>query len=156
MQTDIHGDTAVFAKISEAKMHDKKFLQHLNPSKGSMLVFDKAYSYYKQFAEWTEEGVYFVWRLKENSKAEVQDVILYKVLKKDKNGVYRIKHIHLKYKEDKREKTLRLRLVFYRDEQGRKYKFIINIWDITAEEVALIYKYRWTIETTFKKLKKNF
>lgn len=156
MQTDIHADTSVFAKISEAKMHDKKFLQHLNPSKGSMLVFDKAYNYYKQFAEWTEEGVYFVCRLKENAKAEVQDVILDKVLKKDKNGVYRIKHIHLKYKEDKREKTLCLRLVFYRDEQGRKYKFITNNLDITAEEVALIYKYRWTIETTFKKLKQNF
>jgi len=156
MQTDIHADTAVFAKISEAKMHDKKFLQHLNPSKGSMLVFDKAYNYYKQFAEWTEEGVYFVCRLKENAKAEVQDVILDKKLKKDENGVYRIEHIHLKYKEDKLEKTLCLRLVFYRDEQGRKYKFITNNWDITAEEVALIYKYRWTIETTFKKLKQNF
>jgi len=42
MLTDVHADTAVFAKISEAKMHDKKFLQHLNPTKGSMLVFDKA------------------------------------------------------------------------------------------------------------------
>jgi hypothetical protein len=156
MQTDIHADTAVFAKISEAKMHDKKFLQHLNPSKGSMLVFDKAYNYYKQFAEWTEEGVYFVCRLKENAKAEVQDVILDKKLEKDESGVYRIEHIHLKYKEDKREKTLCLRLVFYRDEQGRKYKFITNNWDITAEEVALIYKYRWTIETNFKKLKQNF
>ena len=156
MQTDIHADTSVFAQISEAKMHDKKFLQHLNPSKGSMLVFDKAYNYYKQFAEWTEEGVYFVCRLKENAKAEVQDVILNKKLKKDESGVYRIEHIHLKYKEDKLEKTLCLRLVFYRDEQGRKYKFITNNWDITAEEVALIYKYRWTIETTFKKLKQNF
>jgi len=156
MLTDIHADTAIFAKISEAKMHDKKFLQHLNPSKGSMLVFDKAYNYYKQFAEWTEEGVYFVCRLKENAKAEVQDVILDKKLKRDESGVYRIEHIHLKYKEDKLEKTLCLRLVFYRDEQGRKYKFITNNWDITAEEVALIYKYRWTIETTFKKLKQNF
>jgi hypothetical protein len=130
MLTDVHADTAIFAKISEAKMHDKKFLQHLNPSKGSMLVFDKAYNYYLQFAEWTEEGVYFVCRLKDNAKAEVQDVIF--------------------------ENPLCLRLVYYRDEQGRKYKFITNNWDITAEEVALIYKYRWTIETTFKKLKQNF
>ncbi|NLX73154.1 MAG: DUF4372 domain-containing protein, partial [Bacteroidales bacterium] len=29
MLTDVHADTAVFAKISEAKMHDKKFLEHL-------------------------------------------------------------------------------------------------------------------------------
>ncbi len=42
MLTDIHADTSIFAKISKAKMHDKKFLQHLNPSKRCMLVFDKA------------------------------------------------------------------------------------------------------------------
>lgn len=57
MLTDIHADTAVFAKISEAKMYDNKFLQHLNPTKGSMLVFDKAYNYYPQFTEWTEEEI---------------------------------------------------------------------------------------------------
>jgi len=156
MLTDVHADTPVFAKISEAKMHDKKFLQHLNPSKGSMLVFDKAYNYYRQFAEWTEEGVYCVCRLKDNAKAEVQETLFEKQLGKDDYGVYRVDHIHLKYKKEKQEKTLCLRLVSYRDEQGRKYKFITNNWDIMAEEVALIYKYRWTIETTFKKLKQNF
>jgi hypothetical protein len=156
MLTDVHADTAVFAKISEAKMHDKKFLKHLNPSKGSMLVFDKAYNYYRQFADWTDEEVYFVCRLKDNAKAEVQEVLFEKTLDKDESGVYRIEHIHLKYKREKQEKTLCLRLVYYRDEQGRKYKFITNNWDITAEEVALIYKCRWTIETTFKKLKQNF
>jgi len=156
MLTDVHADTAIFAKISEAKMHDKKFLQHLNPAKGSMLVFDKAYNYYSQFAEWTEDGVFFVCRLKDNAKAEVQEVLFDKKLDKEESGVFRIEHIHLKYKKDKQEKTLCLRLVHYRDEQVRKYKFITNNWDITAEEVALIYKYRWTIETTFKKLKQNF
>ena len=149
MLTDVHADTAVFAKISEAKMHDKKFLQHLNPPKGSMLVFDKAYNYYMQFAEWTDEEVSFVCRLKDNARVEVQETLFENPLGKDEHGVYRIDHIHLKYKKGKQEKTLCLRLVYYRDEQGRKYKFITNNWDITAEEVALIYKYRWTIETTF-------
>ena len=49
-----------------------------------------------------------------------------------------------------------MRLVWYKDEQGRNYKFITNNWDVTAEEVALVYKCRWSIETTFKKLKQNF
>ena len=149
-------DTAVFAKISEAKMHDKKFLKHLNPSKGSMLVFDKAYNFYQQFAEWTEEDIFFVCRLKDNAKAELQELLFDKPIGKDEYGVYRIEHIQLKYKKAKQEKTLCLRLVYYKDEQGRKYKFITNNWEITAEEVALIYKYRWTIELTFKKLKQNF
>ena len=156
MLTDVHADTAVFAKISEAKMHDKKFLSHLNPGKGSMLVFDKAYNYYTQFADWTGEGVNFVCRLKDNAKALVQDVLFEKTLPKGEFGVYKVEHIHLDYKKDKEAKTLCLRLVYYKDEKGRRFKFITNNWEITAEEVALIYKYRWTIETTFKKLKQNF
>ena len=156
MLTDVHADTAIFAKISQAKMHDKKFLQHLNPSKGSMLVFDKAYNFYQKFAEWSEESVFFVCRLKDNAKAELQEVLFDTPIDKDESGVYKIEHIHLKHKKDKQDKTLCLRLVYYKDEQGRKYKFITNNWEISAEEVALIYKYRWTIELTFKKLKQNF
>jgi hypothetical protein len=56
MLTDVHAETTVFATISEAKMHDKKFLSHLNPAKGSMLVFDRAYNYYQQFADWDTRG----------------------------------------------------------------------------------------------------
>jgi hypothetical protein len=156
MLTDVHSETALFAKISEAKMHDKKFLAHLNPGKGSMLVFDKAYNYYRQFAEWSAEGVNFVCRLKDNAKVQLQEVLFEKELSKKESGVYKVEHIHLDYKQDKQVKTVCLRLVYYRDEKNRKYKFITNNWEITAEEVALIYKYRWTIELTFKKLKQNF
>ena len=156
MLTDVHSETAIFAKISEAKMHDKKFLAHLNPGKGSMLVFDKAYNYYAQFADWSQEGVNFVCRLKDNAKAQLQDVLFEKTLHKEEFGVYKVEHIHLDYKKDKQDKTLCLRLVYYKDEQGRKFKFITNNWEITAGEVALIYKYRWAIETTVKKFKQNF
>jgi IS4 transposase len=81
-----------------------------------------------------------------------------------------VEHIHIQYKETveknvgkkkktkkvKQIKTLCLRLVWYKDEQGREYKFITNNWDITNEEVALVYKCRWSIETCFKKIKQNF
>ena len=171
MLTDIHADTPQYVKISEAKMHDKNFLQYLNLPKGSMVVFDKAYNYYLQFAKWTAAGVNFVCRLKDNAKYEVQGAALFeKKLEKDEFGVYKMEHIHVNYweivetnvegkkktKKVKQKKTLCLRLVFYKDNQGRKYKFITNNWEITDEEVALIYKCRWSIETTFKKLKQNF
>jgi len=171
MLTDIHADTPRFVKISEAKMHDKNFLQYLNLAPGSMIVFDKAYNYYLQFAKWSETGVNFVCRLKDNARYEVQgDPLLEKKLGKDEFGVYKAEHIHIQYKETvatkvagkkktkktKQIKTLCLRLVWYKDEQGRKYRFITNNWDISHKEVALIYKCRWSIETCFKKIKQNF
>ena len=83
-----------------------------------------------------------------------------KQLKEGEYGVQKVEHIHVKYKDTDHpklaKKTLCLRLVHYKDEQGRQYKFITNNWDISPEEVALIYKCRWQIETTFKKLKQNF
>ena len=171
MLTDIHADTPQFVKISEAKMHDRNFLQYLKLSKGSMVVFDKAYNYYLQFAKWTEAGVHFVCRLKDNAKYEIQGNPLFeKDLGKDEFGVYKVERIHINYTETveinvegkkktkkvRQKKTLCLRLVFYKDDQGRKYRFITNNWEISHEEVALIYKCRWSIETTFKNLKQNF
>ena len=117
MLTDVHAETTVFATISEARMHDKKFLSHLNPAQGSMLVFDKAYNYYQQFADWTKEGVNFVCRLKENAKIIVLEVLSEKTLEKGEFGVNKVEHIHLEYKRDKKPATLCLRLVYYKDEK---------------------------------------
>jgi hypothetical protein len=155
--TDVHADTAKFARISEAKMHDKKFLSKLSLPVGSMVAMDRAYNFYRQFARWTEEGVYFVTRQKKNAKSEVIET-LYKCSEDDKKKscVLLEEHIHLTYKDGKEQKPLCLRRVTYRDEKARIYQFITNNWHITAQEVALIYKYRWTIELVFKKLKQNF
>jgi IS4 transposase len=158
--TDVHADTAKFATISQAKEHDKKFLSALSLPTGSMVTMDRAYNFYKQFSQWTKEGVYFVTRQKKNAKSEVIETF-YEASQTDKEKrenvcVLKDEHIHLTYKEDKEQKTLCLRRVTYRDEKERKYQFITNNWDIRAEEVALIYKYRWTIELVFKKLKQNF
>ena len=39
-----------FIKITEAKVHDKNFLRSLDLVTNTMIVFDKAYNYYHQFA----------------------------------------------------------------------------------------------------------
>ena len=109
--------------------------------------------------------------MKDNAKYEVRHEPLFeKKSGADEFGVYKVEHIHLKYRETvemkvtgkkkmkkvKQIKTLCLRLVWYEDEQGRKYRFITNNWDVTDEEVALLYKCRWSIQTCFKKIKQNF
>jgi len=156
MMIDAHADTAKFVKISEAKMHDKKFLNYLILPTGSMIVFDKAYNHYLQFAHWTEEGVNFVCRLKDNAKYEVQQLVFEKELTDQEFGVVKEEHIHFKYIENKKTKTLCLRKVIYKDDKGRIYKFITNNFEISNEEVAFLYKKRWNIETMFKKMKQNF
>jgi hypothetical protein len=73
MMTDVHSDCVKYATISEAKQHDKKFLDKLTLPAGSMIAFDKAYNHYLQFARWTQQGVNFVCRLKDNAVYQVQE-----------------------------------------------------------------------------------
>jgi len=44
-----------FIKITVAKVHDKNFLKSLELISNSIIVFDKAYNYYQQFALWTQK-----------------------------------------------------------------------------------------------------
>lgn len=156
MLTDIHSETAQYAYISEAKDHDRKHLDKLPLSTGSMVVFDRAYNDYQWFAEQSRKAVWFVCRMKDNAIYEVQQVISDRILEKDAFGVLKEEHVHLRYEDEKEEKTLCVRRIIYKDEQRRIYVFITNNFDITTEEVAFLYKKRWTIELLFKKLKGNF
>lgn len=49
-----------------------------------------------------------------------------------------------------------MRKVCYQDEKNRYFEFLTNNFEITAEEVAFLYKKRWGIELLFKKMKQNF
>jgi hypothetical protein len=156
MLIDAVQSVAKFVRITEAKVHDKNFLSQIKVPGYSMLVFDKAYNCYIQFAKWTDENIYFVTRQKNNAICEVIETIMDKQSVEGQTGVYKEEVIEISYKENKVEKKLKLRRIYYRDEKSRQFVFITNNFDITAEEVAFIYKKRWQIELLFKKMKQNF
>ena len=153
-----------FIRITEARSHDKNFIKSLELISHSMLVFDKAYTYYHQFALWTNQQVYFVTRLRKNAVYRVVELKERHYRKKGKAKVLRDEIIEVEYHPEnqigKRDlKTIqhiRLRRVCYQDEKNRYYEFLTNNFDITAEEVAFLYKKRWGIELLFKKMKQNF
>lgn len=153
-----------FVKVTAAKVHDKNFLKSLELISHSMIVFDKAYNYYHQFALWTNQQVYFVTRLKKNAVFTVIETHKTGYRKKGVAKVLKDQTIELEYypenengeKQHKIKNTLKLRKVAYQDEQNRYYEFLTNNFDITAEEVAFLYKKRWGIELLFKKMKQNF
>jgi len=153
-----------FIKITAAKVHDKNFLKSLELISHSMIVFDKAYNFYRQFALWTEQQVYFVTRLKKNAVYTVLYTHREHYRKKGQAKVLRDETIEINYhieddtgkKKADQQKTLRLRKVCYQDERNRYYEFLTNNFDIQAEEVAFLYKKRWGIEILFKKMKQNF
>ncbi|HSO87068.1 MAG TPA: IS4 family transposase [Draconibacterium sp.] len=153
-----------FIKITEAKVHDKNFLKELDLISYSMVVFDRAYNYYHQFALWTSKSVFFVTRIKKNAVYTVIKTLREHKREDGKAMVLREEIIEIEYcsedengkKQTKQKEKLRLKKVCYQDEQNRYFEFITNSMESTAEEVAFLYKKRWGIELLFKKMKQNF
>lgn len=153
-----------FIKITQAKVHDKNFLKELDLISYSMVVFDRAYNYYHQFALWTQKNVFFVTRIKKNALYKVVEVLREHQKEKGKAMVLREELIDIQYipedengkKQPKKKKILRLKKVCYQDEKNRYFEFITNSMGSCAEEVAFLYKKRWGIELLFKKMKQNF
>jgi hypothetical protein len=153
-----------FIKMTAAKVNDQKFLKSLELISDSMIVFDKAYNYYHQFAIWTQERVYFVTRMKKNAVYTVIEVKREHYRKKGQAKVLRDEIIELEYHPEREDGTkdlktklkMTLRKVSYQDQQNRYFDFLTNNFDISAEDVAFLYKKRWGIEILFKKMKQNF
>lgn len=153
-----------FIKITEAKVHDKNFLKSLELISHSMVVFDRAYNYYHQFAIWTKNNVFFVTRQKSNAVYTVIETRRKHNKKKNTAKVLKEEIIELEYipedesgkRQNKKREKVRLRRVCYQDEQNRYFVFLTNNMEITSEEVAFLYKKRWGIELLFKKMKQNF
>ena len=74
---DAFSQTPTFIKISEAKSHDKNFIKYLSLAPHSMIVFNRGYNHYLQFAKFTEKQINFVCRLKSNAVYTVIATLFY-------------------------------------------------------------------------------
>jgi hypothetical protein len=155
MLIDALQDVGKFVKVTAAKVHDSKFLNDLTLNPFSIVVFDKAYNHYKLFAKWTEKQIWFVTRMKDNAVYDVEQIISENTIAEGKAGVLKEEKVNLCYK-DKVFLKLLLRRITYQDDKGRIYVFITNNMELTAQDIADIYKQRWQIELLFKKMKQNF
>jgi len=64
---DHDGYLPTYAYISNGKKHDLTVARTVSLSPGSIVAIDRGYSDYRLFADWTENGVYFVTRIKDNT-----------------------------------------------------------------------------------------
>ena len=141
-----------YVLISKAKMHDAKVLALLRLNTDSIVAMDRAYNDYKQFARWTESGVYFVTRMKENAVYEVVEargLPLYRNILSDEIIV-----LTGAQAQNKCPHKLR-RIVVWDADNEREIVLLTNHLDFGATTIADIYKERWQIELFFKALKQN-
>ena len=151
-QYDVRTSIPVFMEVTPASVHDVNAMDLIKYEKGSFYIFDKGYIDFERLYIIHKTNAYFVVRAKGNLRFNRKSSN--KVHKE--NGVMVDQIIELTgfYSKAKYPGTLR-RVKFYDVEKKRTFIFLSNNMELTAEEVAKLYKYRWRIELFFKWIKQH-
>ena len=149
---DHDGYLPCFVHITDGKVADVKVAQMLVFPAGTVVVYDRGYVDYRLFGEWTERGVYFVTRLKDNT----QYVITEKREPPQHRGIVSDQVIELTgvQAEERCPYSLR-RIETVHPETGQTLVFLTNHLTLGASTIAAIYKERWQVELFFKAIKQN-
>ena len=148
---DVETQVPAFIHITEAKVNDVKAMDSISYESGSYYVFDRAYNDYKRLFKIHMKDSFFVVRAKTNIKSRVlrwKRRLLKNILSDceiELTGYYSQKA----YPE-------RIRMVRYWDEDDqREFIYLTNAKQISALQVAELYKNRWQLELFFKWLKQH-
>lgn len=150
---DVTTDIPSFVIITDASVHDSKVMDQIPYQSDSFYIFDRAYMATEHLFQIEMSEAYFV--VREKSK------ILYKVLE-DKHcsnpdtGVMADQIIVFTGNKTKKQYPRELRrVVFYDSENNRTLVLYTNNFEVSAEQIALLYKYRWRVELFFKWMKQH-
>jgi len=141
-----------YVLITEGRRPDVKIAPKLELCEGSIVVMDRAYNDFSLFHRWSEQGVFFVTRMKKG--------ILYEVVESrclPPHRPIRADEIIRLTSERAHKSCPRLlrRIVVWDEEKQRDIVLITNHLGFGSTTLAEIYRQRWQIELFFKALKQN-
>jgi len=149
---DHDGYLPCFGIITEGSVHDVKVAQQIHFAPGTIVVDDRGYNDYRLFAKWTEAGVFFVTRMKDNAQFEVIE----EREPPQNRRILRDQTIELSGAGAQEKCPHRLRRIeAVREDTGETLVFLTNHHGLGASTIAAIYKDRWAVELFFKALKQN-
>jgi hypothetical protein len=132
-----------------AKSNDRTQMESLIDEVGAMYVFDRGYVDYEKFDEYTDKGIFFASRLKDN--AEIRHLYAFKI--PPGSSVISDSMILLGTPQKRVDNVLRL--IETLDSKGNRIRIITNRFDLEADELSDIYRWRWQIELFFKWMKQH-
>ena len=148
---DLETQIPAFFHITTASVHDSKAMKEIPIETGAYYIFDRGYNNFKELYRIHRAESFFVVRAKTN--------LQYKCVKWRRRlpkNILTDAEIELTVYGSQKGYPEYLRLVrFYDEEQDREFMFLTNATELTAHQVADLYKNRWQIELFFKWLKQH-
>ena len=148
---DIETQVPAFYHITTASVHDSKAMQEIPYEMGAYYIFDRGYNNFKELYRVQQIESFFIVRAKTN--------LQYKCIKWKRrlpNNILTDAEIELTIYKSSNDYPKHLRLIrFYDQEQSREFLFLTNAMELTAQQIADLYKNRWHIELFFKWLKQH-
>lgn len=140
--------------LSEDKTIPEAILSYQHNKEG-IVVFDRGVSSRKSYTKFMEDDLQFVTRV--NTNITYKEVKTNKLNKQVHSGI-RIKQDISVVLKDRKQNWMKspLRIIKATIIESKKdIYFLTNIEDMSADEIAFIYKQRWDIEVLFKFLKQE-
>lgn len=148
---DLEAQVPAFYHITTASVHDSKVMPEIPYETGAYYIFDRGYNNFKELFRIQRMESCFVVRAKTN--------LQYKCVKWKRRmpkNILSDAEIELTVYNSRKDYLDNLRLVrYYDEEQDREFMFLTNAMDLTAQQIADLYKNRWQIELFFKWLKQH-
>lgn len=149
---DIKTEIPCYMHITDGKVHEVNVLDILEFEANGFYVMDRGFVDYERLYVIHKEQAFFVTRAKTNMKCSR----IYSAKVDKTTGVLYDQIIRLTNYYAAIEYPQKLRRVKYFDaETNKKFIFITNNFELSALQVALLYKYRWKIELFFKWIKQH-
>jgi len=150
---DLRGSIPTFIFISDGKYHDSNILDVIIPLPNSIYLMDKAYIDFDALYKMHKAGAFFVTRAKVSLD---YSVIEFNYNIDERTGLRSDKTIKLEGYKSKQLYPEILRIVeYYDDEKEIMLVFLTNNFEVSALEIAYLYRNRWQIEVFFKWIKQN-
>lgn len=150
---DLRGSIPTFIFITDGKYNDGNILDEIIPLPNAIYLMDRAYIDFTALYRMNTVGAYFITRSKETLDYLVAG---WKMNIDESSGILSDKTIKLKGPKSKRLYPDKLRMVeYYDDEKDMVFVFITNNFEVSALDVARLYRNRWQIEVFFKWIKQN-
>lgn len=141
--------------ISENLTIPKAILKVLDKHQDNVFVFDRGVSDRKVFCELDQNDCSFVTRLHVNARHVVlEDLNSPKGLVVGNLTVLKDQRVYL-YRTGPHLVEHPFRLILTKSEKDVQYWFLTNRFDLSLEEVIMIYKKRWDIEVFFRFIKQE-